>query len=209
VSLFPFHVLVPEFEVSAPLPVLRAFAESGPVLAVKEEEEAMERTIELGGKGPRDPGAMEARHAPIRVSCREVMKFNPLFEFLVLFSVSSCLSLKRKVGAPILTTAKVVMTCAGSSTGDAAHPVPWVYPGGLQRGVEAARLALEGQARQEVSVAEVAAVPPAMSIEAISDPSVEGLGVADTSSAAVASTPSVSVISLLDSSASDRGKGGD
>jgi hypothetical protein len=89
---------------------------------------------------------VEARHAPIRVGYREVTKFDPLFEFLVLFSVSSCLSLKRKAGASILTTAKVVKTCAGSSAGAAAHPVPWVDAAreALQRGDEASRLALEG-----------------------------------------------------------------
>lgn len=99
----------------------------------------------------------------------------------MLFFVSSCLSLKRKADAPILTTAKVMKTYAGSSTGVAAHPVPWVDTAreALQRGGEATRLALEGQARQEIFVAEVAAAPPAMSVEAISDPSVEGLGVAD------------------------------
>jgi hypothetical protein len=52
-------------------------------------------------------------------------------------------------------------------------------------------------------------VPLAMSVEAIPDSSVEGLRVADTASATISSTPSKIVISLLDSSASNRGKGVD
>lgn len=52
-------VPVPEFEVSTPLPETRAFAEPGPVLAVEEEEAAMDRTVELGGQrawGPKGHG---------------------------------------------------------------------------------------------------------------------------------------------------------
>jgi hypothetical protein len=53
----------------------------------------------------------------------------------------------------------------------------------------------------------VAAAPPAMRVEAIPDPSVEGPRVDDEASMAAAPTPLEILISLLDSSASDRGKG--
>lgn len=53
----------------------------------------------------------------------------------------------------------------------------------------------------------MAAAPPAMRVEAILDPSVEGPRVDDEASTVAAPTPLEILISLLDSSASDRGKG--
>lgn len=70
-----------------------------------------------------------------------------------------------------------------------------------------ASLALGGQAGQEISAAEVTAVPPAMLVEAIPFPSVEGPRVDDATSVAASPTTLETLFSLLDSKATDQGPG--
>lgn len=98
---------------------------------------------------------------------------------------------------------------AGSSAGGAARSLARADAAreALQRGAEAARLALGGQAGQEVSAVVVAAAPPTTLFEAIPVSSMEEPRVADTTSMTVSSTTSTILRSLLDSPVANRGPG--
>lgn len=110
-----------ELEASMPLRETWASTEPGPIPVAKEEEAAVERAAQptpranLGDKGPEELGAEKGRHALVRVSCREVTRFCLFLELPARFSASVCFSLKRKSGAPILTTMTAVKMGVGAS----------------------------------------------------------------------------------------------
>lgn len=65
-------------------------------------------------------------HTPVRVSCWRVTEFDPTSNLFHVFFVSSCFSLKRKVGVPIFTPTKAVKTGAGLSVVASTHLLAWV-----------------------------------------------------------------------------------
>jgi hypothetical protein len=146
-------VSVLELEASAPLCETRASTEPGPILVAKEEEAAVERAAQptpsanLADKGPEEPGAEKGRHAPVRVSCREVTRFCLFLELPAQFSASVCFSLKLKAGAPILMPTTTVKMGVGASSGATAHSIPWVDVAreALQQGLKRRGLPWEGR----------------------------------------------------------------